>query len=321
MSCCVTSDINRAGAVSADLPLAPVSLVSELGQLRVTGKDAVDYFHRQLTNAVKGMGEKIVLAGYCDPKGRMLASLELYADGDDLIMMLPRAIAPETVKRLRMFVLRDDVTFNCASAERVIYGISRQADAVLEAAGLPCPEAGKVIHVDDVTVIGYREVPDQDGLPVGGKRALVIAPADKKLFADVGDSAAWWISQIIDGTATVWPATRGQFVPQAVNFELAGGVNFRKGCYPGQEVIARVHNLGKINRRAAAGRVPALSAPAPGTPVYSQGQECGSVIESVYFNDEALVFYSATLAGLENGITLDAAGKRPLVTVPVTSAP
>jgi folate-binding protein YgfZ len=293
----------------------PVSLTAEYGLMRVSGADAVDFLHRQFTNAVKDLGDRVENAGWCSPKGRMLAAFRLWQDGDAVMILVPKAIGPAFFKRLRMYVLRDKVEFACTAPGRHIYGIAWDAAETLRAAGLPVPEAGRAVIKDGVTVLSVQPAAAAEGFVSGGERAIVIAPAEKELFADARGSGLWWASEIAAGCASVWPATRELFVPQAVNYELIGGVSFTKGCYPGQEVVSRVQNIGTPSRRAAAG-IAAGAAPAAGDPVFAQGSECGTVIEAVEAEGRALVFYSALCDALKaGGIALDKEGRRVLAPV------
>lgn len=281
--------------------------VTDYALVRVTGQDAVTFLHGQFTNAIQGLGENVRSAGYCSPKGRLLATMRLWMDGDAVMMLVPKAVGPAFIKRLRMYVLRSDVTFECATEGVVMLGVTGNAEEVLTTLNLPVPAEGGVVRHDGLTILDAEVAQSIPGFTVGGRRALIIANADHALATDAGDGAYWWASEIAAGKATVWPRTREAFVPQAVNFELTGGVVFNKGCYPGQEVISRVQHIGETSRRASIGLVDG-TAPLPGAPVYSDGAEVGFVVESVEKEGQSLVLFSSLRAALLGKLTLTPEG-------------
>lgn len=317
MSSCTTGssacgEAPESGRFALSAGTGCVSLVPEYGLMRVTGADAVDFLHRQFTNAVRDLGDRVESAGWCSPKGRLLAAFRLWQDGDAVMILVPKAIGPAFFKRLRMYVLRDKVEFACSASGKRICGIAGSAAETLAAAGLPVPAPGRAVIRSGVTVLSVQPASAVEGFVPGGERALVIAPEDKALFADARGSGLWWASEIAAGVASVWPATRELFVPQSVNFELAGGVSFTKGCYPGQEVVSRVQSIGAPSRRAAAG-IAAGGAPAAGESVFLQGSECGTVIAPAESEGRTLVLYSALCDALKaGGIALDREGRRVL---------
>ena len=246
---CTTADAGDDAGRFALTTTAPCCRVTEYGLMRVSGKDAVTFLHGQFTNAVTGLADEVRNAGYCTPKGRLLATFRVWMDGDDVMMLVPKAVAPAFFKRLRMYVLRADVTFTCTGGDVVMTGVPAGAEAFLEAAGLPVPAPSRVVRHDGLVIVDAEPASKVEGFCAGGRRALIIAPKDDARFADAStDSALWWASEIAAGKTTVWPGSRELFVPQAVNYELSGGVVFNKGCYPGQEVVSRVQHIGETSR-------------------------------------------------------------------------
>lgn len=277
--------------------------VDDYALVRVTGKDAVTFLHGQFTNAIQGLGDTVRSAGYCTPKGRLLATMRLWMDGDAIMMLVPKAIGPAFIKRLRMYVLRADVKFECATDGVMMLGVTGNAEAVLADLHLPVPAEGAVVRHEGLTILDAEVAQTIAGFTTGGRRALIVAPADHALVADAGDGAYWWASEVAAGKVTIWPRTRELFVPQAVNFELTGGVVFNKGCYPGQEVVSRVQHIGETSRRASIGLV-AGDAPLPGAPIYSDGAEVGFVVEAVQKDGKSLILFSSLRAALLGKLTL-----------------
>lgn len=287
---------------------APLVRVDDLALVRVTGRDAVTFLHGQFTNAVQNLGTAVRNAGYCTPKGRLLATMRLWAEGDAVMMLVPKAIEPAFIKRLRMYVLRADVTFETVT-DRVMLGVPARAEVVLPELGLAVPAEGEALAADGLTILDAEPAVEVDGFCAGGRRAFVIAPADHPLCARAADGAAWWwASDIAAGKVTVWPRTREYFVPQAVNFELTGGVVFNKGCYPGQEVISRVQHIGETSRRAAIGLVTG-EAPLPGAPVFCGTDEVGFVMQSVERDGRTLVGFSSLRTALTGRLSLTPEGE------------
>lgn len=221
-----------------------VCALGHLGVISATGDDAANFLHNQLTNDVLGLdGTSARLAGYCSPKGRLLATMLVWKDADAIRMALPNELLPAILKRLRMFVLRSKVTLDDSSERRVLLGMAAPALPALPAATLAQGsfEGGTTIRLPDAAGLQrllWAGTPEQ-AIHAWQRAALPPAP-----------SALWRWTDILAGLPQVVEATREQFVPQMINYELVGGVNFRKGCYPGQEVVARSQYRGTIKRRA-----------------------------------------------------------------------
>jgi folate-binding protein YgfZ len=240
----------RAAASELAATATPCALVPlpELGVIAVGGADATAFLQSQLTNDVAHLtAADMQLNGYCTAKGRLLASFHQWRHGDDVLLRLPREILPAVMKRLSMFVLRAKVRLADASDAWSTTGLLGVAD-LAQRAGVELPAAPWTGVVTGEARID--RVPDADGTD----RFLLTAPAQSRLPAWCGElprlpSSAWWRSEIEAAVPTVFAATQEKFVPQMVNLEVLGGVSFRKGCYPGQEVVARSQYLGKLKRR------------------------------------------------------------------------
>ncbi|MDO8789483.1 MAG: folate-binding protein [Sulfuritalea sp.] len=261
---------------------AVVAPLSDLGLIRASGADAPDFLHNLLTNDIKGItpgGARF--AGLCTAKGRLLAVFLIWRDGDDLLLMLPRAILPAILKKLSMYVLRSKVKLTDATAERALIGYSVPAAvspaptlggaaAALVRFGGVAIEGGQVIRLDDT-----RWLLALDAATAGSHWQQLAHSA-----RPVG-LAAWQWLEIRAGQPRVVEPTQEAFVPQMLNMELpaVAGVSFSKGCYPGQEIVARTQYLGKIKRRTY--RAALAAAVAPGTQVYAPetgDQHCGAVV-------------------------------------------
>ncbi len=227
------------------LPVLPtpqpdgVVRLDDLGVIRARGGDAVPFLHGQLTQDFSLLGVPGArLAAYCSAKGRMLASMiGIKRAADEVLLVCPRDILPATLKRLSMFVLRAKAKLDDASAEFELWGQAGGSAA-------PAGEPWQILAAPDgVLRVGLYPAA---GLP----RSLWVAPAGHA--APVGpelDAALWRWLEVISGVAMVTTPLVEAFVPQMLNYESVGGVNFKKGCYPGQEVVARSQFRGTLKRR------------------------------------------------------------------------
>jgi folate-binding protein YgfZ len=262
--------------------------LTDLGIIAVRGDDADTFVQGQLTNDAQAVGpQRAQLNGYCTAKGRLLATFLHWREPDGVYLALARDIQPAVQKRLVMFVLRAKAKLSDASGERVLIGIAGDdAARVRQAFGVEpreaweravLPAGGSLLRVPGTARHAHRFI-------------WIAAPEEARaqweqvstLFAPAG-TPAWRLSEIEAGIAHVTQPTQEQFVPQMVNFELVGGVSFKKGCYPGQEVVARSQYLGKLKRRLFAGEAATDAVPAAGSDVYhsSRGdQPAGLVVQA-----------------------------------------
>ncbi len=215
--------------------------LSHLGVIGASGADAAKFLQGQLTNDVATLGaSKLRLAGFCSAKGRLQASFLISsAAADEFTLVCAASVLPATLKRLSMFVLRAQCKLRDATAEAALWGLVGDA-ARAQAAGLPVwgrREAGGVSTL---------RLPDAAGLA----RCIVSSPADTLVSGWPAITLDHWLwLEVQSGIPTTEAATVEQFVPQMLNYEIVGGVDFQKGCYPGQEVVARSQYRGTIKRR------------------------------------------------------------------------
>jgi hypothetical protein len=263
-----------AGDVMADL--------SHLGVLEVTGGDAEAFLQSQLSCEVKGLAaDGGTFGAYCSPKGRMLASFLLWREPEGFSIALSRTLVAAIEKRLRMYVLRSKVVVADRTSDRVLMGATgpKAEKALRAAAGTLPPRPLSVVRADRVTVI--RLVADRFVLAVPPDRAQAVWDALAGTLRPVGTPCWEWLD-ITAGVPLVTARTQDELVPQMANLELIGGVSFQKGCYPGQEVVARTQFRGKTKRRMFLARVEG-AAPTPGDPVYSEDlgdQASGAIVNA-----------------------------------------
>lgn len=246
--------------------------------LRAEGPDAAHFLHGQLTHDVEHLGAgQARLAGYCSPKGRLLASFVVWRPEPEMLYLACSAdLLPAVLKRLSMFVLRAKCRLSDASATLRVTGLAGQSAAAW--LGDQAPSA--VWQVSSTPQSQVIRLPDVGGTP---RWLRCAAPEGDAVDAalPVLPLAHWQWLEVASALPRIVAATSDQFVPQMVNLELVGGVNFQKGCYPGQEVVARSQYRGTLKRRAflMLGDAPG----APGQEVYAvddPSQPAGMVVQA-----------------------------------------
>lgn len=268
----------REGSIVADL--------SPLGIIRVSGEDAAGFLQGQFSNDVQKLdGQTAQLSSYCNPKGRILAGFWLYRSDDTFYMILPVETLPATLKRLRMYVLMSKVTLEDASEELVCIGLAGPGpeQTLRQQLGAIPAEANHAIQHNGTSAIR---------LPGNTPRYLVVGSnADmQKLWQEVSTTStavgyqAWQLLDIEAGLPSVYADNVEAFVPQMLNLHAIGGVSFKKGCYPGQEIVARMHYLGKLKRRMYRAHIDTDTCPKVGEEVFApdsaSGQGTGRIVMS-----------------------------------------
>jgi folate-binding protein YgfZ len=263
--------VDNFGDAAAELAAARdatvIAPLSHLGLLECTGEEAKTFLHNQVTSDINHLGADAAQhSAWCSGKGRMVASFLLFRNGPDFLIQLSADLVPMIHKRLQMYILRAKVKVADLSGSRELIGLSGpQAEAALLAAKLPLPgkaldsaafEHGKVIRLDTTR---FEIIVASDAAPELWRQLAASA-------RPVGTPAWQWLD-IKAGIPLIGAATKEEFVPQMANFDQLGGVSFHKGCYPGQEVIARTQYLGKVKRHLY--RIAASAPLAAGNPIYS----------------------------------------------------
>ena len=225
--------------------------LDHFGVIHAHGDDAKAFIQAQFSNDVNLLdAQHVQFSAYCNPKGRMLAQFLVIPYRGSFLLLLAREILDKTLARLRMFILRSAVTLDDVTEKWVCLGlIGNSLSEVLPEGGTHLPQDNFMLtqHEQNLFI----------KLPGPIPRYLVIAELAQakalwhQLSAQISTSGAsvWHWSDIQAGLPSIWSPTVEEFVPQMMNLELIGGVSFKKGCYPGQEIVARMHYLGKPKRR------------------------------------------------------------------------
>ena len=252
--------------------------LSHYGLIAAHGDDAVDFLQGQFTNDIAQVNEaQSQLSSYCTPKGRMLANFRIFKQGETLYLSLPQPLLQPVLDRLRMFVMRSKVTLEDASNAMMRFGLNgpnaaEQLKTIIDS--IPCDTNGcaqskdlSIIHTHGTDarfeIYGHLDAVsnlwqslDVDATPVG-------API-------------WELLNIQAGIPVIVAETCEAFVPQMANMSLIGGVSFKKGCYTGQEIVARMHYLGKLKKRMFHIAIECDEAPKAGDKIFAENTTAGS---------------------------------------------
>jgi folate-binding protein YgfZ len=272
--------------------------------LEARGDDAAAFLHGQLSRAILDISpEHAPLAAWADARGRVRALFRVCRLPERWLLVTPRDGADELLKALKMFVLRSKVSLAFA-ADIAVAGLLGTDDAWLADRGVAADmPSNRLVRRDDVAIVR-----------VGPAYWQVLGPAAALTRVTAGlaavDGAVAAREEIALGIPAITPAIRGRFVAQMLNLDELDAVSFDKGCYPGQEIIARVHHLGGVKRRARRYGAPGATLPL-GTPLLAAGEPAGEVVRSAATETGcdllAVVDHAAADAALTcNGVTLSA---------------
>jgi folate-binding protein YgfZ len=219
-----------------------IARLTRFGLLSVTGEQAREFLHAQLTNDIANLpAGRAALAGWCSAKGRLLASFVVIPVSDGFLLQLSRDLAPAIAKRLSMFILRSKVK-------------------VADVSDRPQLGVWGALPGASNDLFSVSEVAGGVAVAMGAGRFLLLGEAQG---TEVPESR-WTLDEIRAGRPLITAATQDQFVPQMVNYDRIGAVNFQKGCYPGQEIVARAQYRGQVKRRMKKLEAPASTPLQPG---------------------------------------------------------
>jgi len=270
--------VTLSGLVFADLEY--------LGVIAVHGQDADDFLQSQFSNDIGKLDEhSSQLDAYCTPKGRMLGLLRVFRQGNTWYLRLPADSMEAVIQRLRMYVMRLDVSFEDVSKNFIRIGVCGEAagEELGVAATDLLAEPGQVLQTGDLTILRVPgSHPRFEVYASSMEAARLLWDTLNVRGAPVGESA-WRLLEIQAGLPSIFAATAELFVPQMTNLQLINGVSFKKGCYPGQEIVARMQYLGTLKRRMYLGRIETDQIAAPGDalfPAAGNEQANGRIIDA-----------------------------------------
>jgi folate-binding protein YgfZ len=252
--------------------------LSHEGVLAVRGADASKFLQGQLTCNLNYLSDtQASLGARCTQKGRMQSSFRILLEGDGVLMAMATELLEPQLADLKKYAVFSKSKLTDESAAWVRFGLEH-ADAALMSLGLELPaDTDSVVRNDGL--IAIRVSPERAELWVAADQADTIKGKLSTQLAE-GNLNQWLLGQIRAGIGQVMPSTRELFIPQMLNLQAVGGVSFKKGCYTGQEIVARMQYLGKLKRRLYRLTLDASELPEPGTPLFSptHGSSIGEVV-------------------------------------------
>ncbi|MBE9563430.1 MAG: folate-binding protein YgfZ, partial [Proteobacteria bacterium] len=258
--------------------------LSHLGIIKLTGADAQQFLQNQFTNdVIKVDAEHNQLSAWCNHKGRIIVSFRLFKRQDSFYLLLPQESLAPIIKRLQMYVLRSVVQLEDVTNNLICIGISgnNSQTTVTDCLFEPPTAIDTSLTVDATTVLRIAGT-----IP----RYIIISETMPDCFQTISkNTQAWQLLDIIAGLPTIGLATTEEFVPQMVNYQLINGISFNKGCYPGQEVVARLHYLGKLKRKLNLAEIETDKTPQSGDNVEVNGEKVGKIVNVALLSEGNVV--------------------------------
>ena len=261
-------------------------VLDKTATIRVEGDDRIQFLQGQLTQDINLISQdKALYAGFCNPKGRVLAFMLCYVAHESIHIQLDNSIKESILKKLKMYVLRSKVSLNLL--EETFTSIGFVGTKALAERNIKTPKN----HLD---IVQYQDVMIMR-IGQDGERYQLMGEASKvNEFIKLNFSAYstmslddWNNLNILDGIPDIYPTTQEAFIPQSLNMDLIEGINFKKGCYTGQEIVARTHYLGKVKRRMYRAFIKSQVDLNPGDQILNKnGEETGQLVRSAKENND-----------------------------------
>ncbi len=261
-------------------------VLDKTAAIRVEGDDRIQFLQGQLTQDINLISQdKALYAGFCNPKGRVLAFMLCYVAHESIHIQLDNSIKESILKKLKMYVLRSKVSLNLL--EETFTSIGFVGTKALVERNIQIPKNHlDIVQYQDVMIIRIGQ---------DGERYQLMGEASKvNEFIKLNFSAYstmslddWNNLNILDGIPDIYPTTQEAFIPQSLNMDLIEGINFKKGCYTGQEIVARTHYLGKVKRRMYRAFIKSQVDLNPGDQILNKnGEETGQLVRSAKENND-----------------------------------
>ena len=283
-----------------DLPRTIMEL-DFLGCIRISGVDAAEFLQSQFTNDVEVLqSNPQQLNAYCNPKGRTISVFRLLRSDDSWYLILPVDLVSTVLKRLQLYKMRAKVELSHEESTSIIGGVNLSPQDIVG--------QGRRWSLDDTRVL----------LLAQRNQISQIAQINE---ANVADSNLWRVTEIVSGIPQIYESTREEFIPQHINLDVISAVSFSKGCYPGQEIVARLRYLGKMKQRMIAGTVRKSKDLTPGEPVFTVDrgdQKAGMIVETVGYEEINYVLTTVPSSHIESGeVRIGTAGGPVLERLPL----
>ena len=281
--------------------------LNQLSVLSVSGDDALKFLQGQLTNDISlATSTQSVHAGFCNPKGRLLAFFHIIKYHDSYLLFFPKSIAEIIIKKLSMYILRSNVKLDLDPDKLMYFGLytNNQDGQLGTLNNLPKNE---MESINEQSLIVTK-------LPSDGLRVIIVG--DKKNCMDlIGNNSNklekksfddWIAHNIKSGIPNIYHETQETFIPQSINLDIISAINFKKGCYTGQEIVARTHYLGKPKRRMYKASFHSESQPLYGQTLVDGEESVGQVVDVAHIdNQEFVLLIEIRINSALNQLTLN----------------
>lgn len=249
--------------------------LSHLGLIRVAGEDAVEFLQGQLTNDIRELTDSnLLLSAYCNPKGRIFSNFWIFRRGDEIFLQLPGDRLEAIQKRLSMFLLRSKANLTDAGDELIRIGtIGPKAECRLKELIPALPEGERqAVQHEGLTILRLPSITPRFEI-IGEPTQIKDLWQELAEQINPSNSSRWQLEDIRSGIPNVYSATAEAFIPHMLNMQLLDGISFTKGCYCGQEVVARTQYRGTLKRRMYLSHIDSEQQPKPGDELFSPSAE------------------------------------------------
>ncbi len=255
--------------------------LSHWGLLEVRGEDATSFLQGQLTNDINLVSDtQHQLSGYCNPKGRMLANFRIIQQQQNYYLFFPKELVAKVSKKLQMYVLRSKVTIEDVSDHWIKLGLfgstANQLLAAQLATSLPT-NTNQAIIINNIHVL---TIAPNRYLLLGRLNAMQTLWQQLSKQVSFAGQYSWETQDIYQGIPTIYATTSEEFIPQMTNMQDLNGISLTKGCYTGQEIVARMHYLGKLKRKMYLAFLNTDVLPQAGDDVYAQEKKVGKIVNA-----------------------------------------
>jgi folate-binding protein YgfZ len=260
-------------------------ILDKTSTIKVEGDDRVQFLQGQLTQDINLISQnKALYAGFCNSKGRMLAFMLCYLNHESIHIQIDSSIQEFILQKLKMYILRSKVSLKLANETFLCIGFIG-SKALLTKNIQPPKNYLDIIHSDDIMIMRLGK---DDRYQLMGETSKVNEFIKLNFSEYLSMSFDDWNNlNILDGIPDIYPTTQEAFIPQSLNMDLIDGINFKKGCYTGQEIVARTHYLGKVKRRMYRAFLKSRADLIPGDLILNnKGEEIGQLVRAANENNE-----------------------------------
>ncbi len=260
-------------------------LLSTSSMIKVEGDDRVPFLQGQLTQDIKLIShDKALFAGFCNPKGRVLAFMLCFEEHDSIHIQIDSSIAEPILRRLKMYVLRSKVSMNLLDNQFTCIGFVGSKPLLKQ--GIKPPENYlDIVRSHDVMIMRVGKNTERYQLMGDTTKVHTFMKLNLAEYTSMSIES-WDNLNIFDGIPNIYPTTQEAFIPQSINMDLIDGINFKKGCYTGQEIVARTHYLGKVKRRMFRAFIESDDDLTPGEQIINEKKEAiGQLVRSAKENE------------------------------------